>query len=233
MEWRLSDLWDVLYPPSCIACQRLLIPGAAFFCAECVADIDPLPAETCRRCGEPGGLPACPRCRQSPPPFERAVAPFAHSGAVARAIHQLKYEDHPELAPRLASLLVQALPDFFKAAPTALCPIPLHPSRFRARRYDQAELITHALAKRTSRRVLRSLKRVLPTRRQVGLTEAEREANVAGAFVASSEVKGQDVLLVDDVFTTGATARAASRALLEAGARSVQVTTVARAYNPG
>jgi ComF family protein len=234
-----GPLLEVLFPPACTACGRVLPlgrratpPVEAFFCAGCEAEVDRLPPGGCERCAEPGDFPRrrCPRCTAHPPPFERAFAPFAHEGAVARAVHLFKYEDRPELAPALARLLAREAARFLASAPGALCAIPLHRSRLRRRRYDQAELLTGALAGLTGRSRLQALMRTRATERQVGLSEAAREANLRAAFRATARASGRDVLLVDDVFTTGATARAAAAALLAAGARSVQVLTLARAF---
>jgi ComF family protein len=224
-------LADVLFPPACAACGRLL-RGQAFFCAECEDDVARLPDNPCTTCAEPGHFPGgrCPRCTARPPPFSRAFAPFAHEGAIARAVHQFKYEDHPELARPLAKLLSREAARFLQSAPGCVCAVPLHRSRLHRRRYDQAELLTRELAILAGRERLEALTRTRATQRQVGLSELARVANVAGAFIASKEVRGRDVLLVDDVFTTGATARAAASALLAAGARSVQVLALARAF---
>ena len=205
---------------------------APFFCAGCEAEVDLLPPGGCGRCAEPGDFPrgTCPRCASHPPPFESVFAPFAHQGAIARAVHLFKYEDRPDLAAPLARLLAREAARFLASAPGVLCAIPLHRSRLRRRRYDQAELLTHTLARLTGRDRLEALTRMRPTLRQVGLTEAEREANLRGAFSATDCARGRDVVLVDDVFTTGATARAAASALHNAGARSVRVLTLARAF---
>ncbi|RKH35506.1 ComF family protein [Corallococcus sicarius] len=109
--------------------------------------------------------------------------------------------------------------------------LPLHVRRFRTRQYDQAQLLAGAMAKASGRVApVGWLERTRETKRQVGLSEVERTGNVAGAFVASRRVKGQEVLLLDDVFTTGSTARAAALALREAGAVRVEVLTLARAF---
>ena len=228
----LAGLLDVLFPPSCVACARVL-PGDGFFCEGCSLELERLPDERCVRCAEPGDFrhDTCPRCLERPPPFARAFAPFAHEGAVARAIHQFKYEDHPELAASLGALLVRQSRAFLREAPTYVAAIPLHRTRFRKRRYDQAELLVGELCETTGRVRLEALERVRETNRQVGLTEARREANVRDAFQAREDVvQGRSILLIDDVFTTGATARAAANALKNSGAERVEVLTLARAF---
>ncbi len=229
----LKALLDLLYPPACLACAKVL-PGQAFFCEPCDTALERVPPACCRTCAEPGAFPGstCPRCRVSPPPFTRAWAPFAHEGPVARAIHRFKYEDHPELAGPLAELLAGEAQGFLAKAPACVVALPLHTRRYHARKYDQAQLLAGALAKRTGREApVGWLTRTRDTQRQVGLSEAERAHNVADAFTASAEVRGREVLLLDDVFTTGATARAAATALRSAGASHVEMLTLARAFS--
>ncbi|MFZ5469927.1 MAG: ComF family protein [Myxococcota bacterium] len=228
---KLSELLGVVFPPSCVACAKVLRVHA-YFCADCERELQRTPSIRCARCSEPGRFDGgeCPRCTAWRPSFSVAFAPFAHEGPVARAIHQLKYEDHPELASPLAALLCAEARDFLAAAPPTLCAIALHQRRFRDRGYDQAMLLAAELARLTGRTLAdEALRRARETRRQVGLSDDQRERNVAGAFEAHPSCAGQRVLLIDDVFTTGATARAAASALLRAGAREVQVLTLARA----
>jgi ComF family protein len=224
------EVLDVLFPSACVACDAVLT-GQAFFCADCA----PLLLETgpvhCARCAEPGRFPAdlCPRCHRSLPPFRRAFAPYEHDGAIARAIHRFKYEDRPELAGPLGELLVRSCTAFLALAPRAICPIPLHAARYRSRRYDQATLLAAELCRRLENASLRDdlLTRRRATKRQVGLSDEARVANVAGAFEARGGVPA--VLLIDDVMTTGATASAAARALIGAGVGQVEVLTLCRA----
>lgn len=227
----LDAVADVFFPPACAACDAVL-PGPGAFCDACQALVLDLGDVTCVRCGEPGRFPedGCERCRAVPPPFARAWAPFEHDGAMARAVHRLKYEDRPDLSRPLGRLLAEASRDTLEAMPGALVPVPLHTSRFRERKFDQAALLAVALAEVTKREVQDAwLLRTRATPRQVGLSDTAREENVAGAFRASDAVRGRDVVLVDDVFTTGATAREAARALLHAGAGRISVLTLARA----
>lgn len=226
-----QGLIEVVWPAKCVACDRV-VDAAAAFCETCDLTIEPVPSEGCRTCAEPGGFEfgQCLRCLERPPPMRSAIAPWAHAGAIARAIHRFKYEDHPELARPLALFWREGLGDRLPRGARAIVPLPLHRSRFLTRRFDQAHLLADQLARLTDRRVLPALERIRPTDRQVGLSERERHQNVFRAFKADDRVIDEHVILLDDVLTTGATARAASRALLDAGAREVHLVTLARAY---
>ncbi len=227
----VDGLLDLFFPPTCVACDEVL-PAAGFFCEPCELSVTVTPAVQCRHCGEPGQFAEsrCPRCTQERPSFEKALAPFEHEGAVASAIHRYKYGSRAELSKPLASLLARTLGASVDSLPGTLCPLPLHDGRYKERGYDQATLLALGVSKVLGRPFNDAwLTRERATTRQVGLSEQEREANVRGAFKASPTVLGQAVVLIDDVLTTGATAREAARALLDAGARQVCVLTLARA----
>ncbi|HZJ54244.1 MAG TPA: double zinc ribbon domain-containing protein [Myxococcaceae bacterium] len=226
------ELLALVFPPACAACAALLELEAPF-CDLCNLATEPVPLPGCRRCAEPLERPGvCPRCLGAPPPFGAAHAAFVHTGPLARAIHRFKYEGHSELALPLARALADASSAWFGGlgGEPVLVPIPLHHRRLIRRGYDQAALLARALARATGV-PLRStlLRRVRATRRQVGLSEAERTENVHRAFSTRGSLPAGPVVLVDDVLTTGATARAASAALREVGARRVYVLTLARA----
>ncbi|MBE2251433.1 MAG: ComF family protein [Myxococcus sp.] len=227
----MEGLLELVYPPACVACDEVL-PGAGFFCEACEALVLETPSPRCRSCSEPGAFPSarCPRCEHRPPPFTLAFAPLEHDGAVAKAIHRFKYEQRPDLARPLAALLATSARAFFRDVTAPLVPLPLHAGRFRERGYDQATLLAVELGQLLERPVRDAwLDRVRATARQVGLSEDARDENVRGAFVASPEVKGSAVVLIDDVYTTGSTAAEATRALRAAGATEVFVLTLARA----
>jgi ComF family protein len=224
-----SGAFDLLFPPRCAACD---VPGESPFCALCAQTLVPLPAG-CPVCGVPQDeslLPAlkprrCPGCRSHPPRFAFASAPYLHGGALADAIHRLKYEKREDLGPALAVLFEACL----VPKSDLLVPVPLHPRRLRHRGYDQAALLASGAAKRFGLPVLPLLRRVRETGQQVGRDRSCRERSVRGAFAATGNVLGTRICLIDDVLTTGATASAAADALLRAGAARVEVRTLARA----
>lgn len=232
-RWRdaFDAVVDVLLPPSCAACD-VVLPGNVGFCEDCAPEVLELPSVHCRRCAEPGDFTRqlCARCAEGGVPWEKAWAPFEHEGSIAKAIHRFKYEDRSDLSRPLGLLLAATAKQALASMPGALVPLPLHQARFRERKFDQAGLLAAVLGERLGRPVEAGwLSRTRDTRRQVGLDEAQREANVRGAFVASGAVRGQQLVLVDDVLTSGATAREAARALTDAGAARVFVLTLARA----
>lgn len=146
----------------------------------------------------------------------------AFDGAIRDAIHALKYEGMFGVAPALAALMVEQWPDW-TAPIDRIVPIPLHPERERERGYNQTILLADHLCQRLDLPCDKEgLRRIRHTRPQVGLDRVQRKENVAGAFVARPErVADLNILLIDDVCTTGATLSAAATALLECGARTV------------
>ena len=155
----------------------------------------------------------------------RARAIGAYEGSLRAIVHALKYDGRRSLAPRLAALLERCGSDVLEGA-HATVPVPLHRSRQRTRGFNQAEDIARRLPLPT----VRALKRVRRTVSQTDLPEADRQANVRGAFSLRrrAPVRNAIVVLVDDVSTTGATLEACARVLIEGGAREVRALTVAR-----
>jgi ComF family protein len=217
---------DLLYPLRCAACGEPAEDEP--FCPVCADAVDAVPSG-CARCGAPGPDSPCGACRASPPAFDAVRAGGLLGGPLADAIHAMKYANRPALARPLGNWLAAraTLP------PSAfVVSIPLARRRRVERGYDQAALLADALARAShaqGRRLRAALRRVRETPPQVGRTREERVRNVAGAFEASAAVSGRDVVLVDDVVTTGATADAAASALRRAGARSIVVVALARA----
>ena len=224
----------LLFPPSCVGaeCGRL----GELFCADCAQAVEPTPPSQCARCGLAQPMPTarcanCARNRDRSLDFTRSAA--LHSGPLRDAIHAFKYERQPALAPLLARYLVAvyAAPPWSTLSPpiTAIVPVPLHEQRLAVRGYNQSELLAVSLGRAVGVPVQPTwLTRQRDTLQQVGLGPRERHANVAGAFVATAEVSGQRLLLIDDVYTTGATLRACAAAARAAGAQAVYGLTLAQ-----
>jgi ComF family protein len=167
-----------------------------------------------------------------PPPFRRARSAAIYGDVARRLVHQLKYYDRPHLAHVMARTMRRAGHELV-SEPMLIIPVPLYRWRLWGRRFNQAALLAEAVSKLTGLPADPFiLQRVKATRQQVGLSAAQRADNVRGAFrVAPHEaprIARLPVLLIDDVYTSGATAKAAARALLRAGAASVDVLTFAR-----
>jgi ComF family protein len=157
--------------------------------------------------------------------FESAKAPLRYEGVGKEVVHALKYRGYKKIVPRLATpLMLQALGD---VRIDAVVPVPLHRSRLRKRGFNQAELLARGVAAEINAPLSDTLKAVRSTRDQVELSAAQRRANVSGAYRASALLRGQ-VLLIDDVFTTGATMSACASTLVHAGAQEVHALSLCR-----
>jgi ComF family protein len=158
--------------------------------------------------------------------FETARAPLRYEGVGKEIVHALKYRGYTTVVGRLAApLLAEAVEE--PGAFAAVVPVPLHRARLRRRGFNQAALLARGLADSVNTPVSDTLQVVRSTRDQVELSAAERRQNVVGAFSAKTRTRGR-LLLVDDVFTTGATTSACAAALLDAGAAEVHAITLCR-----
>lgn len=240
---------SVLFPADCRVCGD---PLAAFsrvpVCDGCWNSLSEQSGPLCSRCGESLGISdfgeageaLCRPCRLVAPEFDRAVAHGLYAGTMRSLLHLLKYEGLQPVAAKLGALLaaqVAGVPDL--PAKVLVVPVPLFAGKRRERGFNQSELLARAVC--VAMRQLRSgwdgelapgiLIRQRATKSQAGLTNAERRRNLRGVFSVPDpeKLRGHDVLLIDDIYTTGATARACSAALKKGGAARVWVATVARA----
>lgn len=193
-----------------------------------------LPERRCHGCGgaNPGYLELCPEClRHGGRPWDFAVAAFPFHGLVRDAIHCFKYRHRSSLAPFLARCMSDAWTTQARNQRLdAVTPVPLHWFRAWQRGYNQSALLSRRIAERLGIPHQTLLRRVRYTRQQARMDLVQRQKNIRNAFAAASRsaIAGQHLLLVDDVFTTGATLAAATTTLLDAGAASVAVLTIAR-----
>jgi ComF family protein len=215
----------------------MLEPGMQL-CWDCRSALSVITPPQCLVCGEPvfGRVDhdyTCHVCCRSKPLFHRARAAIHYNVVGKGLITQFKYNNALWLESFLVELLSSCVAIHYDQQTfDAVSAVPLHPVKRRERGYNQSALLAAGLARRLGKPVLgaRSLRRIRRTPSQTHLTAKERRTNVWGAFEAGrgNDWKGKRVLLVDDVMTTGATVNACARAILDAGAASVEVVTVAR-----
>jgi ComF family protein len=227
---------DLILPPQCLACGQPITREGAL-CVSCWATLRLIERPFCECLGTPfayelgaGALSA--EAIADPPPFGRCRAVAAYDDIARQLVHGLKYRDRLDLAGWMAGWMLRAGSDVVADAELVV-PVPMHRRRLWSRRFNQSAALTQAIAQGSGKpAAMLALQRIRPTRQQVGLTATERDKNVRGAFrVPDSErvaIAGRRLLLVDDVFTTGATVKAATRALLRGGATSVDVLVFAR-----
>jgi len=223
-------------------------------CDQCLAKIVPFDVPLCHICGDPLApdsefltVELCANCYIERPLFTRAISHGAYADELRELIHLLKYHQVRPASGVLGRMLAQAAEPLiasFTSQPILVVPVPLHASKFRERGFNQSELIARSAIRELGRQAgacpaskLELLTTVLLRRRatesQVGMTREQRRENIRGAFAVAGkeQVAGREVLLVDDVVTTGATVSECARTLLGAGVKTVFVATVARALN--
>jgi ComF family protein len=202
----------------------------------------PISGTTCEICGEnlpgisrPSGIQICAVCVEARPHFEKATAYGAYHGELRELIHLLKYEHVIPAAGVLGRMLAESIAKLgIDCSSTLVIPVPLHPSKRRQRGFNQSELIVRAALKHFPISGAELSTNVLERRRdtvsQIGLTRPQRNENIRGAFrvMHLNTVAGRNVLLVDDVLTTGTTVSECARILRKADAKRVWVATVAR-----
>jgi len=233
----------VALPPLCAACREPV--GGEGLCAACWSKLSFIAPPYCARLGIPFPLDPGPdtlsmEAIADPPVYHRARAAVRFDDIARTLVHGLKYGDRLDLAPMMGRWMANAGRELTAEA-DLLVPVPLHWRRQWARRFNQSALLADVVAKVSGtangpRVCHRALKRVKATAQQVGLARSERALNVQGAFrvpaAARAELAGRRVVLVDDVLTSGATIEACTRALMRAGAASVDVLVFARVVAP-
>ncbi|MBP7765840.1 MAG: ComF family protein [Deltaproteobacteria bacterium] len=234
----VSEISDVLFPPLCLACRRVVqsVPPAVF-CANCLDRITFLTGSLCPVCGvlfpdSPAGDHVCGACLASPPFFDRARAAVVYEGIISDTIHRFKYGRDLSTGGALARFLAECpFDDLDWHRCDAVLPVPLHKKRLRERGFNQSLLLARALGRKYGIAVDFSLlKRRKFTLTQTGLTRQEREKNIKGAFETArpGQIADKNLILVDDVYTTGATVNECARILKHSGAADVAVVTLAR-----
>lgn len=233
----LHGFGDFLFPPGCPGCGRRMARHGGL-CTACWKDIRFIERPYCEVLGTPfshdlGAGILSAEAIAHPPDFHRMRSVCSFNGTARNLVHALKYRDRTELAPMLALWMARAGRDLL-ADCDAIIPVPLHVLRRMARKFNQAAELAAALSRLAEKPMLpAAVIRRRNTRHQVGLGRTGREENVRGAFQVTPrgkmEIFGKRILIIDDVYTTGATVSAVARAAKRAGAADIGVLTFARA----
>jgi ComF family protein len=255
----LDALSAALYPASCALCKQSLLRFSSLpICESCWSAVTPQAGLLCTHCGEDLGLPQsslahlaadeprlCDLCREKPAEFAQAVAYGRYENELRGLIHLLKYDGMTPIARHLGRKLAATVVELpiDPGTRVLVVPVPLYRTKRRQRGFNHAERIASALVstlQHTDREhrwtmARAGLRRQKPTESQSRLSPQGRRRNLRGAFAVrdAAPVRDRVVLLVDDIYTTGATAAACSRVLLRAGAKAVWVATVARTQREG
>lgn len=251
---RLSSFFvKLLYPPKCMLCRAVLPlhSQAPYLCRNCLPQASPLPLRTCPVCGKildiSPAKPYCVYCAGERLPFHALAAPFAYEGKIKEAVLRMKFHHCPNYADTFADFMYRrlqayALPPGCAASPVekkaawpvfdAVVPAPISRERLAQRGYNQSALLAQRLANYLSVPYDPFLIKTKDTPPQSSLNARQRRANLAGAIACQKRVTYQNVLLVDDVYTTGATLAACAVQLKAAGAKHVYAAVAAVAVPP-
>jgi ComF family protein len=234
----LRDIADVIFPPQCLGCTEILQQQSLqAFCETCKEKIRFITGSLCPICGmafmdSPAPDHLCGNCLESKPSFCLARAVASYETLILDAIHQFKYGRNISTGAVLASFMAEFnFPDFDFTDYSLIIPVPLHIRRLRERGFNQALILAKSIGKKYRIPVNFSLlKRRKFTLTQTGLDKKEREKNMKGAFtvIDNAKIEGKNIILIDDVYTTGATINQCTKTLIQAGAGKVAVLTLAR-----
>ena len=235
----LNGLRDLVYPKICLSCKNKLDKSKqdSFICQDCWSNIKRNVPPFCHYCGR--RLKAanitkniCPDCIRKNFHFDSAFSPCVYTGVIKDLIHEFKYKNKDHLGLSLSKLMVEFIKEYNAPIDYVdfIIPIPLHKTKLREREFNQAEILSRHIAKEFRKCVLTDvLLRTRETKTQADLEMAERILNVRDSFSVTKheQIRRKNILLVDDVLTTGATSSEAAKALKNAGANIVFVLTLA------
>ena len=230
----LRSMRELCFPSRCLSCAKQLDGAAILFCTDCRGKLNFISKPLCLRCGRTflaGENHYCYVCLDKPWFFTKARAIFIYNDVIAKTIHGLKYGGRKECLETFGQLKKEADPCLDLFQPDIIMPVPLHAKRLRQRGFNQSLLLARIFFPEQKEKIdCDTLIRCLDTTPQTTLRGEERRKNMANAFrvMDLEKVKGKKIMIIDDVFTTGTTVNECSRTLKNAGAREIQVLTLAR-----
>ncbi len=234
----LNDLSEVFFPPQCLGCAEIIHPfDNQIFCSACAPQVHFITGSICRICGttfpdSPAESHLCGDCLEKTPYFSCARAIFNYKDIIFNAIHRFKYKKDLSSGEILASFMAgYSFPDIDFTDYSLIVPVPLHIKRLRERGFNQALILARAIGEKRNIHVDFSvLKRHKFTLTQTSSNKKERKQNIGGAFEVTDRQKiaGKNIILIDDVYTTGATVNECTKTLIRGGAKNISVLTLAR-----
>lgn len=234
----LNDLSKIIFPPQCPGCSEILHPfDGQIFCRACNDKINFIKGGICTICGttfpdSPAENHLCGECLEKKPYFSYARAVFSYENIILNAIHRFKYKRNMSIGEIMSFLMADfSFPDIEFTDYSLIIPVPLHIKRLRERGFNQSLILANAMGEKRQIPVNFSLlKRRKFTTTQASSNRKERKQNIKGAFEVSDEnkIKGRNIILIDDVYTTGATVNECAKTLIKAGAKKISALTLAR-----
>ncbi|MDP8243887.1 MAG: ComF family protein [Candidatus Hinthialibacter antarcticus] len=230
-----QTLIDLIYPPVCAGCGGEVAGTGPPVCEACLLSAPRIEKPLCQTCGAPGENPHAKHCPECPEKahYHRARAVLDYQDkTVKKLIQGLKFHYQTGLAVPLGDLMLEGFNQYFKDEQyDAIVPVPLHRKRKRQREFNQATLLAQAIQREHNLPMIENaVMRIRHTKPQTSMTPLKRKTNVLGAFAVkdASVIQGAQLLLVDDIYTTGSTTNEIARVLIEAGAKHVDVLTLSR-----
>jgi ComF family protein len=226
----LQNLLDWLYPPTCIACRQIIAlhdtqPRSMLLCARCQTLFSPVTAPLCHTCGVPTEKPVdrCVTCFGKERYFTTNRAAFLYDDLMRDMMHELKFRQDKQIAHSLGKLWATQAGNLTAGENTCFVPLPMHAKKQRERGFNQAEVLTRQLSDGLGIPMEHALVRTVDTPPQSGLHPRQRVENVHGAFDIAQNitVEGKVCIIVDDIYTTGASMNECARVLRKAGAVDV------------
>ncbi len=228
----INGLLSLFYPTECAGCGRYLKDFKHLYvCPQCYDDLKYFPAVNCPVCAKPihsEHADGCRECGERKNHFSYIKPAGVYEGALKEIIHYMKFNNKKGLAKVAAGFMVERIsPDVFKGA-DMLVPAPLSREALDGRGYNQTENVAYFISKQTGIPLVNAVKKIKETAPQNTLDRKERMRNLKGAFETAVDVAGKTVIIVDDVFTTGATVNEIAKALVNSGAAEVRAVVIAR-----